>query len=253
MAGIIKLYGMPKTCLVIPLYNEEKRFEKHAFEMFIKSNPDFSLILVDDGSKDRTAEIIREFATENPSQVFIKILNINSGKAEAVRVGIKLALNQVNYNYIGFLDADLSTPIDSMIEFVNYAENYHYDMIIGSRIKRIGSIIIRNPIRHYLGRIFSTFASIILDLPVYDTQCGAKLFKASQIANLFDVSFNSKWIFDVEILARWKQEYGKERTLNSIYEYPLHKWTEVGDSRLKLKHLISIPLEMISIYRHYNR
>lgn len=220
MAGAFKFYDMQKTCIVIPLYNEEKRFDKHTFVLFIKNNPDFSLVLVDDGSKDRTALMVKEFAQEYPNQVFVKIMDENSGKAEAVRVGVKYALSLQQYKYIGFLDADLSTPIDTMVEFVKHAELQNFEIIIGSRIKRLGATITRSSVRHYMGRVFSTFASLVLDLPVYDTQCGAKLFKASQIKQSFDKAFNSKWIFDVEILARWKKEYGKEYVLRTIYEYP---------------------------------
>jgi hypothetical protein len=107
-------------------------------------------------------------------------------------------------------------------------------MVFGSRVKLLGRRIVRKPHRHYLGRIFATVVSNVLRLPVYDTQCGAKLFRrTSQLAVVLQNPFRSRWIFDVEILARFIHTCGIEYVKNSVYEYPLAEWCDIGGSKVK--------------------
>jgi len=101
--------------------------------------------------------------------------------------------------------------------------------------------------RHYLGRVFATAASLVLALPIYDTQCGAKLFRANrQIFSLFAQPFMSRWIFDVEIIARYLTTFGSGA---GIYELPLDRWTDIGDSRVKSADFIRASGELANIYR----
>jgi hypothetical protein len=146
----------------------------------------------------------------------------------------------------------MSTPLSELVWFSEFSGgNLKYDIIMGSRISRLGSNIDRKMMRHYLGRIFATFTSIILKLKVYDTQCGAKVFKKEIVSDLFSAPFKSKWFFDVELLARYIKLHGHDKTYEQTLEVPLRRWIEVKGSKLKATDFLKVPLELIKIKRHY--
>jgi hypothetical protein len=130
-------------------------------------------------------------------------------------------------------------------------------MVIGARVKLLGRKIERRAARHYIGRVFATAVSAILGLPVYDTQCGAKLFRVSpSIDALFQQPFLSRWIFDVEILARLIQgRRGKQLPPPEqvVYEYPLVEWRDVPGSKLTCGDFLRAGWELGRIYRGYFR
>jgi hypothetical protein len=117
----------------------------------------------------------------------------------------------------------------------------------------LGSRIERTPARHYFGRVFATLVSILLRLPVYDSQCGAKVMTAEKAEALFREDFITSWLFDVELLYRHKILYGTERTLQEVYEYPLYEWTESRGSKIRFVHILAMPFNLIKIYLHYRR
>src|SRR5439155_4840561 len=106
-------------------------------------------------------------------------------------------------DYVGYWDADLATPLQAIPEFLEvFAERPGLELVCGARVRLLGRDIRRTRRRHYLGRAFATVASWLLQLSVYDTQCGAKLFRASpRITAVFNQPFHTRWLFDVEILA----------------------------------------------------
>ena len=126
----------------------------------------------------------------------------NSGKGEAVRQGLLSALAS-DTELVGYWDADLSTPLDELPRFMKLLEERPtLHMVLGARVALLGRIIERYHIRHFTGRVFATAASIVLGLPVYDTQCGAKLFRASsELSAVLSSPFSNPWSFDVELLA----------------------------------------------------
>ena len=129
-------------------------------------------------------------------------------------------------------------------------------MVFGARVQLLGHAIERRASRHYAGRIFATIASWMLGLPVYDTQCGAKLFRVTpSLPDIFATPFLTRWIFDVEIVARALVATRREGAskLPAIHEYPLAKWRDVGGSKLHFRDLVHVPLDLIRIYNAYLR
>ena len=128
---------------------------------------------------------------------------------------------------------------------------------MGSRVKLLGRKIERRRSRHYLGRVFATAVSTILGLDVYDTQCGAKLFRVTPfIRALFQQPFLSRWIFDVEILARLIQaRRGKNlpQADRVIYEFPLMEWRDIPGSKLGYRDFFRAAWELCRIHNHYFR
>lgn len=239
-----------QTTIIIPCYNEADRLVPKLFIDFLKKHPSLMFLFVNDGSSDSTLELLRAMAAECER---VRYLNLypNTGKAEAVRLGMLLTIHKLESDYIGFWDADLATPLSEIDRFISIIKKGDCQMVTGLRLLRLGANIRRKPMRHYLGRIFATRASILLNLPVYDTQCGAKLYARSVVPALFKQPFVTKWLFDVELLARYVQYFGRESALANIHELPLLEWVDVGGSRLKMSDFIKAPLELWRIKRAY--
>jgi glycosyltransferase involved in cell wall biosynthesis len=240
-----------KVGIVVPCYNEASRLDLDAFKAYINNNGNVDFLFVNDGSTDKTIDLLSTLTAFNSVKFQILNLEVNKGKAEAVRNGVIAMIKKEVYDYVGFWDADLATPLEEIDAFMKHLETYPHKIIIGTRFKRLGANIHRKPSRHFLGRIFSTFASIILNLPVYDTQCGAKMFHRSTMV-IFENSFFTTWLFDIELLARYRNCFGRQNVLKDVYEYPVSSWIEKGDSKLKLIHILKVPFELLKIHRKYN-
>ncbi|GJM43422.1 MAG: hypothetical protein DHS20C21_02640 [Gemmatimonadota bacterium] len=225
------------TVIVVPCYNEAGRLQPEAFRAFAASNASASFLLVDDGSTDRTRELLDALHRERPDRFAVLPLAKNFGKAEAVRRGLQLGLD-AGKRYVGYWDADLATPLAAIGAFRDTMEaRPHVEMLLGSRVKLLGRRIDRRAGRHYLGRVFATAASMTLRLGVYDTQCGAKMFRASEtMRGVLEQPFESRWIFDVELIARFLQRHGwpdGPAELDPIQELPLETWVDVGGSKIR--------------------
>ena len=241
-----------KVVLVIPCYNEEQRFRSAEFQKFLTTS-EVELVFVNDGSSDGTGELLERFREGAGERVSILHLKQNQGKGEAVRQGVLLAVKR-NADYVGFWDADLATPLEAVSDFMEvFREQPHLDIVFGSRVKLLGRKVERRPIRHYLGRLFATVVSCVLRLPVYDTQCGAKLFRIRpNTEKLFSQRFQSRWVFDVELIARYIQESGSPGAAAArIYEYPLHRWEDVHGSKVKAIDFLVALGDVAQIYWKY--
>lgn len=234
--------------IVIPCYNEEKRIPLEEFTAFTTKHPDVNLVFVNDGSTDGTLEMLKKWCSAYVAHTVVD-LKQNSGKAEAVRQGMLVAEAQENIRFVGFFDADLATPLEEVFYLMQNMQDKHV-FAFGSRILKVGSEISRKAYRHYLGRIIATFISIILRLDVYDTQCGAKLFRQEVVTTLFEKPFLSKWLFDVELFARMIRIY-QNKTSDHIIEVPLRTWIEKGDSKITFLDTLKIPFELLRIKRAY--
>src|SRR3712207_417180 len=128
-----------RTAIVVPCYNEARRLRVDEFHTFLAtSGPDVTLLFVDDGSKDRTLEVLEGIRAAHADGVEVLRMPRNSGKAEAVRTGIKHCFDR-GFALAGFWDADLATPLWEIPEFLKVLEERpELDMIFGSRVKLLG-------------------------------------------------------------------------------------------------------------------
>jgi len=244
-----------ETVIVVPCYNEATRLNPAAYEHFLRRYPDVVLLFVDDGSDDATPQLLERIRQVQSGQTLLLRLANNVGKGEAVRRGMQLALTR-RPAMVGYWDADLATPLDAIPRFQAVLRSLpELLMVMGSRVALLGRQIRRKPWRHVLGRVFATAASLALRLPVYDTQCGAKLFRVtSRTSELFAQPFRSRWIFDVEILARMiaaGQMGCQPPAREVVYEYPLEQWQDVRRSRLRPWDFVQAGFDLAIIYWHY--
>jgi glycosyltransferase involved in cell wall biosynthesis len=243
------------TAVVVPCYNEASRLDVAAFHAFAAANRDVEFVMVNDGSGDDTLAVLRAVAARAPEQVRVIDLGVNRGKAEAVRLGMLEAFGR-RPRFAGYLDADLATPLSAIPQLVGvFGEHPSVELVFGSRVRLMGRTIVRRALRHYLGRVFATAVSLTLGLPIYDTQCGAKLFRVTPDTEaLFAEPFASRWIFDVEIVARRARALGprpRERMEQLLYEFPLSEWRDVRGSKLRLGDFFRAIAELASIGARY--
>jgi dolichyl-phosphate beta-glucosyltransferase len=221
--------------IVVPCFNEEGRLDASAFVALLDEDPGLSLIFVDDGSTDATSLIHARLVDARPSRVETLSLPENRGKAEAVRQGLLHAL-QGSAGIVGYVDADLATPASEIKRLCSILRGKEAcDVLLASRIRLMGRSIDRRPARHYLGRTFATAASWVLRLPIYDTQCGAKLFRHTpSLARALEEPFLSRWIFDVELLGRLLAGAPGTDPLKPerLHEEPLQCWADRKGSKL---------------------
>jgi len=252
--------GLPSAtgitiCLVIPCYNEAHRLKAAEFHNFLGTSQTTFLLFVDDGSSDNTFSILQEMCNNYGAHATVLRNDRNKGKAETVRTGINYALSKLAPDVIGFWDADLATPLSAVPNLLSVLEGHATaEMVFGSRIKLLGRHVERRPIRHYLGRVFATVVSILLRLPIYDSQCGAKLFRVdSATTEVFAAPFLSRWVFDVEILARYLKIYNNDANYlrEIIFEYPLETWVDVAGSKVRPADFVRAALDLLRIWRAY--
>ncbi|MFO0788392.1 MAG: glycosyltransferase [Pirellulales bacterium] len=253
-----KLAPARDVAIVVPCFNEARRLKVSAFSAFLNTHPNITLTLIDDGSTDDTPLILECLRQQHPAQICTLRLEANVGKAEAVRLGVLAALRR-GPQFVGYWDADLATPLAAIASFVDILlAQPNLQLVMGSRVSLLGRKIRRPIRRHIMGRAFATAASLVLNLPVYDTQCGAKLFRATaQTAELFAQPFRTRWIFDVELLARIKSRTTNAESAlpadDSIYEFPLEQWEDVAGSRLKSHDIVTAALDLLRVYWQYMR
>jgi len=227
----------PELSLVVPCYNEAARLDPDAFLGFLTTHPAVQLVLVDDGSDDGTAEVLERMRAAAPAAIRTIRHAANRGKGEAVRTGIVAAIAG-NPAVVGFFDADLSTPLRAVDDFLAVLRlRPEVELMLGSRVLLMGRDVKRLARRHYPGRVFATAASLALDLPVYDTQCGAKMIRVNAATGtLFAVPFRSRWVFDVELIARYLQlpvGAGEPSRRDRIYELVLPAWHDKPGSKVR--------------------
>lgn len=216
-----------RAVVVIPCFNEAGRLKTQEFLRFIALHPHISFIFVNDGSRDDTSRVLAEMADGDRLRVLE--LERNGGKAEAVRRGMAEALKADCP--CGFWDADLSTPLSEIPVMLDLLRSGEFRCVFGSRWLHLGDCRIkRRFFRHFIGRIFATCVSNHLKLPIYDTQCGAKLFTREAAEAAFASPFVTRWFFDVEIVRRLQRFYGAESP--RLLEHPVSCWIDAPGSKV---------------------
>lgn len=238
--------------LIVPCFNEAERLQLEKFVHLPAA--EWTILFADDGSVDGTADLI-ETALPRYSQFHLFRSPVNVGKGEVIRLAflylLKNAGNDSRMNetsWFGFWDADLATPlweIPNMFTYDRFFYGGESDSIWCSRMYRLGSRVIRSPLRHYLGRIFATVVAGALKVESYDSQCGAKLFRLAAMKKAFERPFISPWIFDVEILLRLKDF--------KVIEYPVQSWEDIPGSKVKVfKEIFRVMRDILRIRKRYS-
>jgi dolichyl-phosphate beta-glucosyltransferase len=255
---MLRTAGHPTTLFVVPCFNEEQRLPAAEFIAFLQLHPQLMLLFVDDGSRDQTLRVLHSIRDAvGTEQVQILALPNNGGKAEAIRQGMLHVLaaefqERCPTALIGYLDADLATPLGEVLRLIDVAlRRREIDVILGSRLSLQGHAVERTWKRKLLGRLFATAASLTMGMGIRDTQCGAKLFRYQNwLSSIFARPFLDRWLFDIEILTRIQQRLGQQAR-QIVYECPLEVWQEIGGSRLKARDFLKAPWKLFRLALEY--
>lgn len=262
-ARVKRLIGVPKgtsvisksevliqqSCVgvVIPCYNEEERLLSKEFLSYIDKNSGYHLCFVNDGSKDNTLQVLKNLQKGREDFITVYDCEKNGGKAEAVRQGMLFMARKDDLDYIGFLDADLSTDLLDFDDLVKTIETSKFKIVSGSRISRMGANITKESARKIISLTINYIIRKILKMDFKDTQCGAKIFSKDVIGIAFNDKFVTQWIFDVEIFKRMSQHFGLKKAKALLCEQPLKRWIHADGSKLSMKDSIKIVMQLAQI------
>lgn len=229
--------------IVIPAYNEENRLPTTltTLKLYLKThNLSFvEIVIVDDGSHDRTAEVVKQFSLTNP---YVRLLEnqTNHGKGYATRLGMREARGE----WVLLTDADLSTPMEELDRLMAMILTTQADGAIGSRAVNRSMVRKRQSLfREFSGRLFNLAARFITGLPYRDTQCGFKLFRADVAHTLSARQQTEGFGFDVELL------YIAKKHSFQILELPV-QWFNVEGSKVKLSSGLCAFADLLSVRWH---
>jgi dolichyl-phosphate beta-glucosyltransferase len=229
----------PYLSVIIPAYNEEKRLPKTLEEIdkyLRKQNYNYEIIVVNDGSKDKTAEIVREMFSEFRN---LKLIDnkINQGKGAVVRQGMLSAKGE----YRLFTDADNSTSIDQ-VEKMWPEFKKGYDIVFGSRDVKGAILDPPQPLfRRFLGEAFGFLTNLIVGTwGIADSQCGFKCFTKKAAEDIFPRCKINRFAFDPEILIIAKKLGYK------IKEIPVY-WRNDPESKVKFKSIVKMAIDLFKI------
>lgn len=233
----------PYLSIVLPAYNEALRIVPTLDRVIAwasKQSFGTQIIVVDDGSKDRTCEVVEGYAQKHANVSLLRN-GRNRGKGYSVGHGVSRAEGEL----ILFSDADLSTPIEEFTQLEARLEGV--DVAIGSRAKAESQLDKRQPLyREGMGRAFNFLVRTLVFPGISDTQCGFKLFRAEAAKRIFALRHIDGFAFDVEIL------YIARRLNYAIHEVPI-TWVNDEASRVHpVKHSLQMAKDILRV-RHLHR
>lgn len=239
--------------VVIPCYNEEQRLLSKEFTDFIDKHSGYHLCFVNDGSKDNTLKVLNDLRKGREDHITVYNCEKNGGKAEAVRQGMLHMAQYPDLDYIGFLDADLSTDLFDFDDLITTIETSSFKIVSGSRISRMGANITKESARKIISLTINFIIRKILGMEFKDTQCGAKIMDKEIIQIAFQEKFLTRWLFDVEVFMRMKKHFGVAQAQSMICEQPLKRWIHADGSKLSMKDSIKIVFQLAHIAWSYNQ
>lgn len=235
--------------VVVPCFNEAD-LDANAFVSFHRDHPDVAFLFVNDGSTDGTEGVLKKLCAEYPQTASFLSLPKNVGKAEAVRIGMNDALDR-NNAVVGYWDADLAIPLEDMPGFLQAFENPRIEIVTGARVKLFQVTIDRQLGRHILARGLATLVEMFFHLSMYETQCGAKLFRNTPyLKESLKTPFTSRWLFDIELLVRirhFRKQMDGRSAEGTVHEYPLSRCIDKKKSTIRITDCIKMPLELMRI------
>jgi glycosyltransferase involved in cell wall biosynthesis len=239
------------TTIVVPCFDEAARLDADGLRR-LACLARARLHFVDDGSTDSTGALLAALVAADPETFAVTTSPTNRGKAEAVRTGLLAALD-AGAEVVGYYDADMATPPDEMARLVDVLRgDPALEVVLGSRVALLGTAIDRSPPRHYVGRLFATASSLILDMTVYDTQCGAKVLRdGPALRAALATPFHSRWAFDVELLGRLHGPAGLPTA--AFREVPLAAWHDRGGSKLGPLAALRAAWDLLAVARAVRR
>ena len=243
------------VAIVVPCFDEADRLDPDGLTELAK-RAGATLVLVDDGSTDATAAVLQRLVDADPERFVLLSLPTNVGKGETVRRGLRAGMDG-GADVVGYYDADLATPPAEMARLVGILQDRpELGVVMGARVGLLGHAIDRSMVRHYLGRVFATLSSVVLGLDVYDTQCGAKVFRAGPpLKAALAKPFTSRWVFDVELLGRLHQGSAGVDGLpaSAFLEVPLTEWRDVDGTKLSPRSGVRALADLLRIARSQRR
>jgi len=238
------------SVLVVPCFNEAQRWDVHYWSDLIKISA-VEWMFVNDGSTDDTLLRLQDLASNSKVQVLD--LGTNSGKGEAVRIGMLKAIESRRGSpiVVGFMDADGAFQRSDIEHFAHQATDLikldAADALWSSRVALAGRSIQRSQRRHYLGRLVATFLAMGYEPLPYDTQAGLKFFRLNEtFLDCIRAPFLTRWLFEVEILQRWRELTGVSMR---VREEPLEYWRDVAGSSITRQESIRIARELWRVKR----
>lgn len=233
------MINMKKLSVVIPAYNEEKRITatlKNVDGYLEKQSFDYEIIVIDNNSKDRTSEVVKELEATVVQKSTVKLVT-TPGKGAAVKEGL---LRYCTGDIVMFMDADNATPISEIEKFLPYFDQ-GYDVVIGSRYTEPDLVKVHQPLyRIVLSRMSNLLIQFLAVPGIKDTQLGFKAFTADAAKSIFPLVTIIRWGFDMEVLtvARAKGYKIKEVGVS---------WTEHGGGHVPLKAYVESLIDLFKI------
>jgi dolichyl-phosphate beta-glucosyltransferase len=243
------------VAIVVPCFDEAARLVPAGL-VELAERTGATIVLVDDGSTDGTGALLQAVVDVHPERFRLIPLPVNVGKGETVRRGLLQALES-GAGVVGYYDADLATPPAEMARLVQVmVDDPDLGAVLGARVGLLGHRIQRSRVRHYLGRVFATASSLVLDLDVYDTQCGAKVLRDGPVLrSALAEPFRSRWAFDVELLSRLHRGTDGHPGLpaSAFREVPLGEWRDVDGTKIGLGSAMRAAADLVRIARAQRR